>query len=116
MLTMRPITRRLRLLAAVLGLAQSAMPALALAHELAAAGYGTPVAHAESQGADHDAAAHSHDCGLCRNAVSKIGFPAGARAVLSAGLGSLGRPSAVRFFGVDGGVGSAVLPRAPPVG
>lgn len=113
---MRPITRRLRFFAAVLGLAQCAVPALALAHELSAAGYGAPVSHAESQGTSHDVASHAHECGLCRNVASKGRMPAAEHSGLAQGRASLRGSWDARTTVPRGNDGCAALPRGPPVG
>src|SRR3990170_2960330 len=89
---MPPITRRLRVFAAVLGLAQGAVPALALAHELAARDYVGSAAHAEPLGATHESSAHSHECGMCRNLVSKAGIPPRRSTLVLGAAGSQARP------------------------
>lgn len=113
---MQPITRRLRLFAAVLGLAQAAVPALALAHELAARGYGAPLAHVESQGASHELTAHSHECGLCRHVVSKDRPAPGQSFGIEEDVGTLRGDWAALDRVVRRSGGSVALPRGPPVG
>jgi len=112
---MRPITRKLRLLAAVLGLAQGTVPALAVAHELTVGNYGGSAAHAEALGASHESTAHPHDCGMCRNLVSKAGVPPRGTFVEDHAA-SLARPLQDQAAGTPGDDGPAALPRAPPVG
>jgi hypothetical protein len=114
--SMRPITRRLRLFAAVLGLAQAAVPALALAHELSGSGYGAPSAHVESQGASHEVAAHSHECGLCRHVGSRHRPATGQPLGVGDDLGARHGDWAALDMVVHGHVGSIALPRGPPVG
>ena len=112
---MRPITRRLRILAALLGLAQGAAPALLVAHELAAAPFGAAVPHAESQGATHDVASHAHDCGICRTAGFKVGIPPAAPAAIGPSKETEGRASDADVFAVDRDDAPGALPRAPPL-
>lgn len=112
---MRPITRRLRLLAAVLGFTQGAVPALAVAHELTVGSYGGSAAHAEALGASHESTAHPHDCGICRNVVSKAGMP--PRGTFAEDrAASHTRPLHDRAAAAPGNDGPPALPRAPPVG
>ncbi len=114
--SMRPITYRLRVFAALLGIAQGAVPALAIAHEVAASELAAPIAHVESQGANHDVATHSHECGICRHGVSKDGFAPGAPLGLSdySDLRFSAWDERVRVVHLDGG--SVALPRGPPLG
>ena len=113
---MPPIARRLRLLGAVLVLAQGAAPALAIGHGLAAGDYAASAAHAEPLGATHESSAHPHDCGACRHFVSKIGVPP-RRGSLIGDTGSsdarVFEDASVMARGEDG---PGALPRGPPVG
>lgn len=113
---MRPITRRLRVLAAVLGLAQGVVLSLGVAHELSVRDYVAAAAHAEPLGATHESPAHSHECGICRNHVSKAAAPP-AR---TAGIAEVAGSRACEFDGpcivALGDDGPVALPRAPPVG
>lgn len=92
------------------------MPALALAHELAVSDYVGSAAHAEPLGATHESSAHSHDCGLCRNLVSKVGIPPRRSTLVDDAAGSHTRVSDERSLAAPGKDGPAALPRAPPVG
>ena len=103
------------MLAVLLGLAQGAAPALASAHELVAAGFGAPVAHVEAQGTTHEVTAHSHDCGICRNAGSRVGLPGASCAALGDGQGSGELGLTAAFAAVHGDLPGA-LARGPPLG